>query len=223
MLYEISIWVVPVLLAITLHEAAHAWMAWRLGDDTAMRLGRVTMNPLKHIDPFGTVLLPGLLLLSGMPVFGYAKPVPVLAHRLQEPKSDMVWVAAAGPGMNILLAIASALLLNFFATAEAGVGLWITDVLLRMIYLNVFLAVLNMLPIPPLDGGRVVTGLLPGDLSRKYAQIEPYGFFIIIGLFMLPFLLQSLFGINFSILGMTLLPIVEYLYDVLDRAFIFVG
>jgi Zn-dependent protease len=125
--------------------------------------------------------------------------------------------------MNILLAIASALLLNFFATAEAGVGLWITDVLLRMIYLNVFLAVLNMLPIPPLDGGRVVTGLLPGDLSRKYAQIEPYGFFIIIGLFMLPFLLQSLFGINFSILGMTLLPIVEYLYDVLDRAFIFVG
>jgi len=223
MLYEISIWVVPVLLAITLHEAAHAWMAWRLGDDTAMRLGRVTMNPLKHIDPFGTVLLPGLLLLSGMPVFGYAKPVPVLAHRFQEPKSDMVWVAAAGPGMNILLAIASALLLNFFATAEAGVGLWITDVLLRMIYLNVFLAVLNMLPIPPLDGGRVVTGLLPGDLSRKYAQIEPYGFFIIIGLFMLPFLLQSLFGINFSILGMTLLPIVEYLYDVLDRAFIFVG
>src|SRR6056300_488758 len=116
MLYEISIWVVPVLLAITLHEAAHAWMAWRLGDDTAMRLGRVTMNPLKHIDPFGTVLLPGLLLLSGMPVFGYAKPVPVLAHRFQEPKSDMVWVAAAGPGMNILLAIASALLLNFFAT-----------------------------------------------------------------------------------------------------------
>ncbi len=223
MLYEISIWVVPVLLAITLHEAAHAWMAWRLGDDTAMRLGRVTMNPLKHIDPFGTVLLPGLLLLSGMPVFGYAKPVPVLAHRFQEPKSDMVWVAAAGPGMNILLAIASALLLNFFATAEAGVGLWITDVLLRMIYLNVFLAVLNMLPIPPLDGGRVVTGLLPGDVSRKYAQIEPYGFFIIIGLFMLPFLLQSLFGINFSILGMTLLPIVEYLYDVLDRAFIFVG
>jgi len=223
MLYEISIWVVPVLLAITLHEAAHAWMAWRLGDDTAMRLGRVTMNPLKHIDPFGTVLLPGLLLLSGMPVFGYAKPVPVLAYRFQEPKSDMVWVAAAGPGMNILLAIASALLLNFFATAEAGVGLWITDVLLRMIYLNVFLAVLNMLPIPPLDGGRVVTGLLPGDLSRKYAQIEPYGFFIIIGLFMLPFLLQSLFGINFSILGMTLLPIVEYLYDVLDRAFIFVG
>ena len=223
MLYQISIWVIPVLLAITLHEAAHAWMAWRLGDDTAMRLGRVTMNPLKHIDPFGTVLLPGLLLLSGMPAFGYAKPVPVLAHRLQEPKSDMVWVAAAGPGMNILMAIGAALLLNFVAGEQTGISGWLANVLLVMMYFNVFLAALNMLPIPPLDGGRVVTGLLPDDWSRKFAQIEPYGFFIIIGLFMVPFLTRNLFGVDFSILGMTLMPVVEYLYDVLHRAFIFAG
>src|SRR5690554_1290480 len=159
LLYLVSALAVPVVIAITFHEAAHGFVAWRLGDDTARRLGRVTFNPLKHIDPFGTALLPALLLLSGARfLFGYAKPVPVRFDRLRHPRRDMVLVAAAGPATNLLLALASALLVHLAARLPSGPQNWALTALSASIYLNVLLAVFNMLPLPPLDGGRVAVG-----------------------------------------------------------------
>jgi Zn-dependent protease len=199
MLYTASTWIIPAILAITLHEAAHGYVARIFGDTTAWALGRVTLNPFKHIDPFGTIILPGLLLLARSPfLFGYATPVPVNFSRLRNPKRDMVWVAAAGPGTNVLLAIASALLLHLARyVPEPGLD-WIARNLMNSIVINVVLAVFNMIPIPPLDGGRVAVGLLPAPLSRPLARLEPYGLLIIIGIvFILPLLGRDL-GLNLN-------------------------
>jgi len=182
---QISAWVVPVLLAITVHETAHGWVARRFGDKTAEMLGRLTLNPIKHIDPVGTILVPAMmLLLPGGFVFGWAKPVPVDWRNFKHPKQDMAWVAAAGPASNLLMALAWAL------AARVALGLsadnWIALPLLFMgvagIFINTILMVLNLLPLPPLDGGRVLTGLLPAPYAYQFARIEPYGFFILVAL-----------------------------------------
>jgi len=187
-LYTASIWVLPVLFAITFHEAAHGFVAWRLGDDTAKRQGRVTFNPLRHIDLFGTVLLPALLLIVRAPfLFGYAKPVPVDFSRLRQPVRDMVWVAAAGPGINLVLAVAAALLFHLTVFAPEGTGDWLRANLENALIINVLLAVFNMVPLPPLDGGRVAVGLLPRALAIRLARLERWGLMIVVAaLFILP-------------------------------------
>ncbi|MDI9407975.1 MAG: site-2 protease family protein [Candidatus Pacebacteria bacterium] len=196
---NITTWILPLLFAITMHEAAHGFAAARLGDDTALRLGRVTLNPFKHIDPVGTVLIPGLLLLFRSPfILGWAKPVPVNFARLRRPKIGMALVAAAGPGVNIVFAIISSLALWLIPYVPDLAQLWLTSNLQNAISINIFLAVFNLLPLPPLDGGRILVGLLPRDLSNRLAQVEPYGFFIIIGLLFLIPMLTGLLSINFD-------------------------
>jgi Zn-dependent protease len=201
-LYTASTWIIPAILAITLHEAAHGFVARSFGDTTAWARGRVTLNPFKHIDPFGTIILPGLLLLVRSPfLFGYAKPVPVNFARLRNPKRDMVWVALAGPGTNIVLAIVSALLLHLAPYFPQPASNWVAQNLLNSILINVVLAVFNMIPIPPLDGGRVAVGLLPAPLARPLAGLEPYGFVIILGfIFILPLLGRNL-GLNLNFIS----------------------
>lgn len=186
---QISIWAIPVLVAIVFHEVAHGWVAYRLGDPTAARLGRLTLNPVSHIDPFGTVLLPLLLIIIGSPfLFGYAKPVPVNFYNLNHPKRDMIWVALAGPVTNILLAAASLYVLKFIDLAGNSVPSFLLTPLVLMaqksVSMNVMLAAFNLVPIPPLDGGRVLVGLLPEPYSTTVARIEPYGFLILVLLLM---------------------------------------
>lgn len=188
----LSIAVLPILFAITLHEAAHGYVASRLGDMTAKMLGRVTLNPLKHIDPFGTIIIPLMMYLTTGFVFGYAKPVPVNYRNLRDPKRDMVWVAAAGPGTNLILALACGLvfrLLTGLPLQPGDTALWFVRPLSLMmvegIKWNVLLAIFNMIPVPPLDGGRVMVGLLPPRQSTAYSQIEPFGFLIILALMFL--------------------------------------
>ncbi len=187
-LYTATTWVLPIVFAITLHEAAHGYVAWRLGDDTAHRMGRVTFNPIKHVDPVGTIILPGLLLLMSAPfLFGYAKPVPVNFRALGRPRRDMVLVALAGPGTNIAMAVGAALLFHLAMLVPSVTGEWLRQNLLNALLINVVLAVFNMLPLPPLDGGRVAVGLLPPALAMPLARLERYGIVILIGaLFVLP-------------------------------------
>lgn len=181
----LAVYALPLVLAITLHEAAHAYAAKRLGDATAYMMGRMTLNPIKHIDPVGTIAIPLVLFAVGSPfLFGYAKPVPVNFGNLNKPKRDMAWVALAGPGANLLMAflwLVLAILLRaggiqepfLMRVAEAGV------------LLNLVILAFNMFPVPPLDGGRVLTSLLPNHLAYRFSQLEPYGFFIVIGLVLL--------------------------------------
>ena len=189
-LHAISVWTIPVVLAITFHEAAHGFVAYRFGDDTAWRLGRVSANPLRHVDPVGTILLPGLLLLMRAPfLFGYAKPVPVNFGRLHNPKRDMVWVAAAGPATNILLALISGWLVHVTPFLSLGTGEWLEANLINSIQINTALAVFNMIPLPPLDGGRVAVGLLPRPLAIPLARTERFGMLILMTLlFVLPYI-----------------------------------
>lgn len=198
---RIAIWTLPVLFAITVHEVSHGWMAKRLGDRTAQMLGRLTLNPLRHIDPIGTLLVPGLLLLlPGGFIFGWAKPVPVTPENLRDPKRDMAWVALAGPMSNLLMAAiwAGVFKLGIVLWTSAP---WVAVPLVEMgkagILVNMMLGVLNLLPLPPLDGGRVAAALLPGPLSARFGQIEPYGMLILLALLIT------------GVLGKILLPLVN--------------
>lgn len=208
----ISVWALPIVLAITLHEAAHAYVAWRLGDDTAFRLGRVSFNPVRHVDPVGTVMLPGALLLLSAPfLFGYAKPVPVLFANLRNPRWSMVLVAAAGPAANLLLAFVSALAFHLVVFMPDAVASWAALNLRNSILINLILAVFNMLPIPPLDGGRIAVGLLPYRLALPLARLEKWGLLIIVALlFIVPFVGREL-GTDLNIFSRFILGAVEVL------------
>jgi Zn-dependent protease len=208
-LERIALAAVPVILAITLHEASHGYVAKLFGDRTAEMLGRVTLNPLKHIDPVGTLLVPGLLLLmskaiGGGFVFGWAKPVPVNFANLRNPKRDMLWVAAAGPASNFAMALAWVALAVAVRQGDAGSGDALSFMARVGVQINLVLMALNLLPIPPLDGGRIAVSLLPGRAAYALSRVEPYGFFIILALLatgyletlMRPFLLASQVLIN---------------------------
>jgi Zn-dependent protease len=215
-LYTLSVWVLPLVIAITFHEAAHGFVAHRLGDNTAWQLGRVSFNPLKHIDPFGTVMLPGILLLSHAPfLFGYAKPVPVNFRNLSHPRIDMVWVALAGPATNILLALAAALAFHGVGLVPANGAQWVADNLQNALIINVILAVFNMLPIPPLDGGRVAVGLLPNVLAAPLARLEPYGLLILIGVLLLLPMLGSQLGLNLDVISTIVRTVTGYVIQFL--------
>lgn len=181
----IAVAVLPLIFAITVHEAAHGWVAKRLGDPTAQRLGRLTLNPIKHIDPVGTLLVPGLLLAVGGFIFGWAKPVPVTWENLRNPKRDMAIVAVAGPGANLIMALLWALIAKLGTLLPASLS-WAATPLVYMgqfgIVINAVLMVLNLLPVPPLDGGRVAVGLLPNRIGWQLARVEPFGFFVLLAL-----------------------------------------
>ena len=211
------IWVIPVLLAITLHEAAHGWTASKFGDHTARMMGRVTLNPVKHIDPVGTVIVPlALLIMSTGFIFGWAKPVPINFNALRSPKSGMIWVALAGPGANLIMAIGWL----FVAILSVNIDM---PVILKMagagIFINLLLAVFNLLPIPPLDGSRVISALLPNPLAYKYNQLERYGFVILIGLMFIggfSYIVWPIVGLALSSLsalsGLNLISLMSYVF-----------
>ncbi|MBR1205737.1 MULTISPECIES: site-2 protease family protein [unclassified Bradyrhizobium] len=215
-LYDVSVWVLPLVIAITFHEAAHGFVAHRLGDDTAWKLGRVSFNPLKHIDPFGTLILPAVLLFAHSPfLFGYAKPVPVNFRKLNHPKLDMVWVALAGPVTNIILATAAALAFHALPLVPADAAKWTADNLKNAFLINIVLAIFNMMPIPPLDGGRVAVGLLPRPLAVPLARLEPYGMLILIGLLILLPVIGRQIGLNLDVISTILRTLTGYVINAL--------
>jgi Zn-dependent protease len=214
--YGISVWVLPLVIAITFHEAAHGFVAHRLGDNTAYDLGRVSFNPLRHIDPFGTLILPAILLFSHSPfLFGYAKPVPVNFRALRNPRLDMVWVALAGPATNIALALLAAAAFHGLAFAPASAAEWLAANLKNALVINVVLAVFNMLPIPPLDGGRVAVGLLPRVLAYPLSRLEPFGMLILIGVLILLPMVGSQFGLNLDVISAILRTSTGYVLRVI--------
>jgi Zn-dependent protease len=200
-LYTASTWVIPLVIAITFHEASHGYVARLCGDDTAWSLGRVSFNPLKHIDPFGTVLLPALLLVMRSPIlFGYAKPVPVNFQALRNPRRDSILVAAAGPAMNLGLATLAALAFHVLVFLPDAARPWVAENLKNTLVINVLLAIFNLLPLPPLDGGRIAVGVLPYALAKLLASLEPYGLMIlIVVLFIVP-LLGAQLGIDLDVI-----------------------
>lgn len=201
-LYAVSVWILPLIIAITFHEAAHGFVAHHFGDNTAWERGRVSFNPLKHIDPFGTVLLPAVLLLSHSPfLFGYAKPVPVNFRALRNPRLDMVWVALAGPATNIVLALCAAAAFHLIDVLPANAAQWVADNLKNALVINVVLAIFNMLPIPPLDGGRVAVGLLPNVLAVPLSRLEPFGMLILIGFLIILPMAGSQLGLNLDVIS----------------------
>jgi Zn-dependent protease len=204
-----TISIIPVLLAITVHEAAHGYAAKHFGDKTAYFLGRITLNPIKHIDPIGTVVIPGMLLLLSAPfLFGWAKPVPVNFSNLNNPKKDMMWVALAGPASNLVMAIIWAIILGLFKSSGASYALFIIGMAQVGIMINLVLMLLNLLPIPPLDGGRMAVSLLPSPWSYKLASLERYGMFILI------FLIVS------GLLSAILLPLLRFFQGTLIGIFV---
>jgi Zn-dependent protease len=217
-IYTASVWVLPVIIAITFHEAAHGFVAHRLGDDTAWRMGRVTFNPLKHVDLFGTILMPAFLLLILAPfLFGSAKPVPVDFRALYRPRRDMVWVAAAGPLMNIALALAAGLIFHGVDYLPLNVDQWVAQNLENAIVINVVLAVFNMIPLPPLDGGRVAVGLLPNALAMPLARLERQGMLILVGLlFILP-MIGAQFGVNLNLIARLIAGPCDAIIDAIIR------
>jgi Zn-dependent protease len=209
--FQIAVWLVPLLIAIVFHEVAHGLVARRLGDPTAEQLGRLSLNPIRHVDPFGTIILPLILAISHAPVFGWAKPVPVDYRRLRNPRRDMVLVAIAGPGMNFLLAIVGSLIL--FATlsitggAHNGIPLFIAANALNFILINIFLAVFNLLPVPPFDGGHVVQGLLPPALALSWQKIGRFSLLVLIVLL----LVLPQISPRADVVGRFVSPLVEWI------------
>lgn len=204
---KIAIYALPVIFAITVHEAAHGYAAKHFGDMTAFNAGRITLNPLKHIDLFGTIILPALTVMLGGILFGWAKPVPVDFRRLRHPKKDMLWVAAAGPASNFVMAIFWALVMKFSVNAPEAFVLPMALMAKAGVTINIVLMVLNLLPLPPLDGGRIAVSLLPMNLARPFAQIERYGFIILIIL---------LFS---GVLGRILEPLINLVYALISIIF----
>lgn len=210
LIQKIIIWAIPVIFAITVHEVAHGWIALQFGDRTAQMMGRLTLNPIKHIDPLGTIIIPGVLLMAGGFIFGWAKPVPVTYQNLRKPKSDMAWVALAGPAANLVMAVLWAVVAKIGLTVYSS-GIAMGEPMIYMavagIMINVMLMTLNLLPLPPLDGGRILVSVLPGPLAWQVGRIEPYGFFILVGL------------LYFGILSMVLWPLIGTFINLLAAVF----
>ncbi|QEX22116.1 peptidase M48 [Hypericibacter adhaerens] len=219
-LFQVSIWTIPFLTAITLHEAAHGFVAYRFGDDTAKRMGRLSLTPLRHVDPFGTIILPAMLLLAthGQFAFGSAKPVPVNFGRLKPLRPGIVAVAAAGPATNLLLAFISALLGHVIPFLPASMSEWAGNVLGASMLLNLWLAVFNMLPVPPLDGGRVAVALLPRPLAARLAGTERFGILIILLLIVvLPYVGRQI-GVDLAFVSRFIFVVVEWLWNLVAMA-----
>jgi Zn-dependent protease len=208
-LFQIATWLIPLIVAIVFHEVSHGLVARRLGDPTAAERGRLTFNPIRHVDPFGTLILPLVLALSHAPIFGWAKPVPVNYRRLRHPRRDMVLVALAGPGMNLLLAIVGALVLaatlTFSSNPDSLGTAFVAGNALNFVLINLFLAVFNLLPIPPFDGGHVVQGLLPPPLAQSFGKIGRYALLVLVVLL----LVLPMLGIN--VVGHLVSPLVDRL------------
>lgn len=204
---KIAVYALPILFAITVHEASHGYAAKYFGDLTAERLGRISLNPLKHIDPFGTILLPALTVMIGGILFGWAKPVPVNFANLRNPKKDMLWVAAAGPASNLVMAIFWAILLNYSKSAPETAAIFLAEMSWAGISINLVLMVLNMLPMPPLDGGRIAVSLLPNHLAVKLAGVEQYGLIILIVLMFT------------GVLGKIIMPAINFFAQIILRIF----